>query len=408
MLVYGLGRVGGWALTQYHLQQAAGMLRDREFTAALGPLGRARWSAASDPDVWLLSARTARRAGQLDHAAEWLQTAEARGARPRAVQIERLLLRVQQGRWSEEAEEALHALLRTTRTDYSVVAEVLTGEYMRLYRFPDARKVLDRWVELFPADVEAWLRRGWVGEHQLAFDAAVADYRQALALDPIRDPVRVRLAELLLKLRRPAEAVTELDAIRDPAAHGATVPLLRARCFRELGQPDRAAEALDTLAGDDNQLPRAVAERGQIAMARGAFAAAEPLLRQALTGLPRDRELIYVLQQSLSRQGKTRDAETVARTLAEVDADGRRIRDLLARIDREPADAGLRYEVAGVFLRNGVPDDAVRWLRLTLELDPAHRAAHERLAECYERQGQAERAATHRAAARRLAESPAR
>src|SRR5207245_1421284 len=97
--------------------------------------------------------------------------------------------------------------------------------------------------------------------------------------------------------------------------------------------------------------------------------------------------------------------EQLNKTLKQIDADGRRMSEVLARLNSNPQSADLRFECAMLFLRNGVVEDAVHWLRLTVEAKPDHLQAHEQLAACYDRQGKTTEAAAHRAAARRLKEA---
>jgi len=71
---------------------------------------------------------------------------------------------------------------------------------------------------------------------------------------------------------------------------------------------------------------------------------------------------------------------------------------LMRQVLESPEDADVRCEVGRVFLRNGMAEDGVRWLRSALVHDPWHPGAHRALAEHHEALGQADRAATHRKA----------
>lgn len=390
-----------WGVWHHQYQAAVVDVRHRDFDKASEHLGRCRRAWPADGDTWLLSARTARRAGHFDAASGLLDEAKERKALPRLVLLERTLLHAQQGRFGE-LEDTLHDLLRASRVDYPFIAEVLTDEYMRTYRFPEARSLLNRWIELDGEDDEAHLRRGWVAEHQLDFDQAIRDYRHVLEREPTRDPIRLRVAEVLLGVRRLAEAVEELELIQGRPAVAVEAALLMARCQRELGRLDGADATLDALPDDDRQRPRVLAERGRVALGRGKLVVAEDLLRRALRDMPRERDVLNSLLQALARQGKSAEAEEVGRSLKAADADGRRMSELMKELGQKPTDAGLRYEVAQIFSRNNMTDDAVRWLKMTLEVQPEHAQAHEQLASCYEKQGDKGRATHHRALAHRL------
>jgi tetratricopeptide (TPR) repeat protein len=308
------------------------------------------------------------------------------------------------GQWefSPDVEERLREQLKTNRSDYPLIAEVLTGEFMRLYRLPEAREVLDRWVELDPEDTEPFVRRGWVAEHQLDFDAALADYGRVVAMDPQRLPIRMQIAEILFKLRKPAEAIPELKIVQQQQPEDPAVAVSLSRCYRELGEYDEALAALKSLPEAQRETAKVNAELGQIALVQEDFAQAETLLRAALADMPREREALYGLQQSLSRLGKTAEADEVQAILKQVDADGRRMGEVITGLTRNPDDADLRYEGACIFLRNGVKEDGLRWLEMTLAANPRHLEAHQRLAEHYEQEGMPDRAAVHREIVRKL------
>ena len=402
-LLLGVGLWYGicWGIWHHHSRALSRSLRHRDFDEALVHASWCRWAWASDGETWLLSARTARRAGRFDLADEWLDQAKERGARPRLVLLERTLLRAKGGHFGE-VEERLHDLLRASRLDYPFIAEVLTDEYMRQYRFSEARDLLNRWIDLSDEDIEPYLRRGWVAEHQLDLGQALSDYRVVLEHEPGRDPVRLRVAEILLKLRRPAQALEELTPLQQRGALSVEAALLVARCWRERSRLDEAEAALDALPDGERQVPRVLAERGHIALARGQGAGAEKLFRLALRDLPRESDLLYALQQALLRQGKTPEAEEVGRTRQDAEADTRRMTEVMSKLRLAPTDPELRFECAQIFLRNNMTDDGVRWLKLALEVRPEHQQAHEQLAACLEKQGAKEQAAYHRAAARRL------
>ena len=390
-----------WVVWTNSYRAATDAIRIRNWTEAERHLARCRWAWSGDPQTWLTSARVARRAGERKQALDWLDKAKQTGAREKDVRLERLL---DYGQWdfSPQVEELLREQLRLSRSDYPLIAEVLTGEFMRVYRLPEARELLDRWVELDPDDSEPLVRRAWVAERQLDFDAALADYRRVIAMEPQRIPVRRQIAEILFKLRKPAEAIPELKAVQQQQPEDAGVAVNLSRCYRELGEYDDALQALQALPEAQRGDGRVKAELGQIALAKEDFVQAESMLRAALEDTPRERETLYGLQQALSRLEKTEEAEEVQAILKQVDADGRRMGEVITGLTRDPSDADLRFEGACIFLRNGVKEDALRWLHMVLDANPRHLEAHQRLAEYYEQEGATDRAAVHRQVVRKL------
>jgi predicted Zn-dependent protease len=174
------------------------------------------------------------------------------------------------------------------------------------------------------------------------------------------------------------------------------------RCYRDLAEYDQALAALQQLPEDERDLASVKAELGQIALAKEDFVQAESMLRAALADMPRQREALYGLQQALSRLEKTEEAAEVQAVLKEVDADGRRMGEVITGLTRNPGDADLRVEGACIFLRNGVKEDGLRWLHMALDANPRHLEAHQRLAEYYEQEGASDQAALHRQVVRTL------
>lgn len=390
-----------WIVWTRQFQAAALPLRTRDYVAAEEHLAWCRWAWPSDPETWLISARNARRSGDRKQSQAWLEQAERAGASVKEVRLERLL-DYAQWEFSPDVEETLREQLKLSRSDYPLIAEALTAEFMRVYRLSEAREILDRWIELDPDDTEPYVRRAWVAEHQLDFDAAVMDYRRVLEAEPDRWQIRLRIADILFKLRKPAEAVPELERVKQQQPEDAVVAITLSKCYRELGKHSQAEDALNDLSKSIQAEARVRAERGLIALAQGDYAKAESLLRDALQDLPREREILYGLQQCLSQSGKIAEAEEVQRVLKEVDVDGRRMGEVITGLTRDPSNADLRFEGANIFLRNGIQEDGIRWLHMTLDANPRHVAAHERLAEEYEKAGKPDLAAIHEDIVRKL------
>ncbi|MDB5312471.1 MAG: tetratricopeptide repeat protein [Gemmataceae bacterium] len=379
------------------LRAAARAIEAREFETARPHIANARAVWPRDPALCLLEARTARRADQLADVGARLDEARRLGASGMDTLLEDQLLAAQRGGLAD-VEAKLRERQKAAPADYVLIAEVLTTELMRTYRLAEARGQLNGWLERAPDDFEGYLRRGWVAERQLDYPAAVADYRRVVALRPDRDAVRLRLAELLVQTNLAADAVPLLTDLYARSPADPAVVLAWARCRRELGELAEAAAVLDghTAAGGEEG-PEIIGEKGRLALQAGDLDAAERLLREANRRAPANRMLLYSLQMCLSRRGKAAEAAELANTLKTLDADTRRMGEIVAAVGGKPTDPGLRSEGGIIFLRNGLPDDGLRWLGLALELDPDHRPAHQALAEHFEKTGRPNLAAPHRA-----------
>jgi tetratricopeptide (TPR) repeat protein len=388
---------GGWyggrqAWGAYHWRRAREAADRRDFMAALDHLARCRALWPASAEVYLESARAARRAGRLDEAEDFLHACCDRQGAGAETSREWLFLAARRGRFLE-LEEDLRAGLKPGRPDWLLTLEVLTGELMRANRLLEAKAYLDRWVACLPDDVEGWLRRAWVLEHLLDLDGARADYEQVLARAPERHAVRLHLAEILVQAKRVREARPHLEVLEQHLPEDHTVRLCRARCEHLMGNVQVARDLLDALLRDFPHDGQALGERGLLALGEGEVEQAEALLRQACEAAPHDQAVHFNLLRCLERRGKTEEAARVRAELERIDSDRHRMGDLVLEIMRRPRDADLRCEAAGIFLRNGLREDGRRWLETALEVDPRHPGARRALARYYEEEGRLDLAA---------------
>jgi tetratricopeptide (TPR) repeat protein len=398
--------VGREAWARYHWRAAETAADRRDFQAALAHLACCRSAWPDRAEVRLHEARNSRRAGSLDDADAHLHAyRDLQGISPEGT-LERLLLTAQRGPFAD-VEEPLRARYRPDTTDGLLIAEVVSACLMRANRLQEARQYLDDWLRRRPDDTEALVRRGWVLEHLFDFPGACRDYQHLLDLDPGREPVRLRLAEDLMQSERAAEALPHLEELRRRLPDDSAVRLCWIRCQVQIGRLDEARAALDALLASGSPSAQVLGERGAVALAEGAVEQAEGWLRQARALAPHDRAINYQLLLCLERLGKSEQAAEVRREVQQIDADQKRLSQLTVEVMRRPHDAALRHEVAGIFLRNGLRAEYLRWLLTAVEADPRHRPSHEALVRYYEEEGQPGLAAPHRAALEQRAQSGA-
>jgi tetratricopeptide (TPR) repeat protein len=351
-----------------------------------------------DARTRLLAARAARRSGLLEEARQHLDRCPPSPETLEDRQLERILLQVQRGGLAD-LDKLLLEEVQLEHPQSPAILEVLTREWMRTYQLGEAQHALEVWRQLRPRDPEPLVRHGWVAEHRLRKLEAVDDYRQALALDPDRDPVRQRLAEILLDLKLGGEAAGQYEHLARKWPEDPAVLLGLARCRFQQARLDEAEQLLDDLLARHPELPAALGERGRLALARGQTERAEAWLRRAVAARPHDQELLYHLVLCLQRQDRQAEAREYADRMRQIDDDVRRMGDLMQQVFKAPKSAPLRHEIGALFLRDGFEEDGVNWLRTALEQDPGYRPAHQALAEYYQRTGQLELAARHRQAA---------
>jgi Flp pilus assembly protein TadD len=394
----GLG-LGGYAAAQFlwpedPLREAEAALARYDFEAAQQQLAAYLRERPDDAAAHFVAARADRYRGEFARASEHLRLARRLGYPDAAVELEHLLLRT-----SQHPDPTALAQLRTRASaggpDTPAILEVLTQAYIDTYQLREAVGALDQLLELRPANVKALLGRGRVKERLFDFGAAAQDYRAALDVDPQANEVRARLAAVLLIHGKPDEAAAEFEGLRQ--RQGDTPAVLRglARCRRQQGRLPEAMGLLDRVLAEAPDDAVALTERGKVALELGRPAEAESSLRRAVLLAPHNREARHSLYQCLRLTGPSEEAAAALKGYRQLDADLRRLDKVTSAVVANPADLAMRCEAADLFFRLGEPEEAVRWLRAVLVLDPQHAEAHRALARHFRAAGQPDLAAEH-------------
>ena len=135
---------------------------------------------------------------------------------------------------------------------------------MRELRTGAALVCLDRWLELEPRTARALHWRGRTLERLHQMDKAIADFQQALELDPRRWGCRLRLSRLLLDRHNAEEALPHLEELQRGHPDDPEVLVALAQCRQLQGEELQALQLLDqTLASHPNFFD-ALVLRGQL------------------------------------------------------------------------------------------------------------------------------------------------
>ena len=396
----------------------------------------------TDPDIYLRTARVARRLGNFEEADRCLHQCARFHGNPSEVELERLFLNLDRRNPNLEPRIVLETLRRAPEdhADLPEALEKLSKSCLDDYRLQDALAALTLWIERQPNGVQPLLLRGWVLE-QLAPNPqpALPDYRRAVELEPDNDVVHLRLAEALVKTKQSAQALPELEALQRRHPASPVVLLNLSLCRADLGDSQEAAQLLDTLLSpqrlaqvqelserlrSDRPLPheieaadwyrqgmmqapygsrnqahyvvdlyiQALVERAKLA-ARNKGDGAQ-FLRQAVKLDPFDYAANYQLALCLEQRGEQAEARRLQTKLAEIRADQQRMSEAAAQVLGNPHDPAPRCIAAEILLRNGQPQEAMRWLRGALQENPNYPQAV-RLLTVYQRlRLQSNRAAT--------------
>jgi tetratricopeptide (TPR) repeat protein len=386
-----------WPELDYRAARAA--LREHDDAAARAALVRYLEAHPRHAEAHLLMARLDRRAGDYVNASRHLEACQYFGGSAEAVQLERALALVQKGSPDQRLAALCAEHLARADEDEYYILEALSQGLTKQYRLDDALTHLNRMLTLQPDCAYALRGRAWIYSQKQQYDAAEADYRRVLELDPDDTGSHLGLAHILLDVRHAnreaADQYERLWAIRKDA----TVARGLARSWRNSGRQDEARRLLDEWLKANPADVVALTERGLLALDDGATQQAVALLRQAAARAPYLIEAHYGLYLGLTRLGKKAEAVACQARLDEAKQQSKKDREALAvlsgQMRKAPDDADLRCQFAEIMLRQG-DEEGLRWLHFNLRQHPDHRPSHLALADYYDRNGQTNLAAEHR------------
>jgi tetratricopeptide (TPR) repeat protein len=209
--------------------------------------------------------------------------------------------------------------------------------------------------------------------------------------------MRVRLAETLGELNETDEAIRHLQRCADETPNDAALFAVWAKCLTKQGHTDQARAVLQRALRIASMHFEALRQLGELELAEGDFPAALSPLQAAASQRPYDATTRNALGKTLAALGKSGEARPHLEYAAAADAALSRMERELRLVAERPQDQGLRYRIGMTLLRYGPPADGVKWLNTVLELNSHHQATHRALATYYERTGNRQQAAEHRA-----------
>ncbi|HZV04843.1 MAG TPA: tetratricopeptide repeat protein [Gemmataceae bacterium] len=403
LLVIGAGAASAFLWSQYQLDAARKALGRYAFDEAQHHLDlclKVRWRS---PAVHFLAAQTARRRDDYEEAEKHLEECIRLGGMTPEIALEKMLASAQQGDFDRD-ETSLRARTTADDPDAVLVLEALAKGYAS--RFWDSNTIvcLNFLLERQPAHplamlmrARAWENRARKGEMERDQDA-LRDYEKAVEL-ALSFEARQGLAGTLYRVGRPWEAALLYERLRSLQPANPALLLGLARCRYNLHEVDEARQLLDSLLEEHPKDAGGLLERGRLALHAGQFEDAEKWLRRAAAAAPRyNSEAQRLLCRCLEAANKTAEARACLDELREREAKVIDVERLIARANREPQNAELRYQIALELMSQGREEDAVGYLYLILQQDRQNGPARQALADYFERTGQLARAARQRRA----------
>ncbi len=401
LLLAGLAAPQLWA--QYHLRAARAEV-DRGHNAAAGRHLRAvRTIHPDNREALLLSARVARKSGAWDDAEAALDRYSQLYGDDEQLVFERLLMRVTHGEL-ESTIPLLKARIDGGGPDARAAREAIVAGLLYMYRWAEAERYLNAWLEEAPDDTSALLLRGQMFEQQNLSSVALLSFQRVIELDPEHLESRFRAATILLQLRRGDEALAHIPYLREQLPDNPEIQVQWARALALQGRNAEARAAIEDCLRRFPDYPSALTERGRFAMLDGDEPAAEVDFAHALRFDPGDISTRDQYALVLARNGKTAEAEREREEVKRLAADYQRISELSqGPLQSRPNDPSVPHEIGLIALRSGQPVDAIRWFKLALQIDPNYLPTHQTLAAYYHETDSPALAAKHRAMARSLA-----
>lgn len=357
---------------------------------------------ARQPDsaqAWLWQARLGLALSQPKEASDALMKAESLQAPADQALLVRQIAAALAGRFAE-AEPALRAAYNRPGPTDPLLSEALARIYLESYDFPRAAIVLARWKREAPANAKPFL---WSAEVDLRTnkpDEALADYRAALALDPLSKRGRLGLADALReskKLDEAAQAYAEYLKLApdDPLGH------YGAGCVAaDQGRTDEALAELQRSIDLNPKLAGAYYRMADLQIRQARFAEALKHLESARRIDPYDLETRNSLALVLNQLGRTAEAKVEVQTARQLRQELDTLLAAQARLVKAPKEMESQLVIMRWMFTHGKPAEGVRWGEAILKDHPFDATVCSELADYYDKSGNPGLANSYRAMAR--------
>jgi Flp pilus assembly protein TadD len=392
-LVFYLAALQIWA--SYHNRAAQLALAQHDFEKAQAHLALCLEVRPHSGETQFEAARAARRAGRYREADRYLRACKDLKWVPEATDLEYVLLEIQRGNLKANEMIATDWVQRG-HPDSVLILEALGQGYLKNYDLMRAIDCLTLLLTKDPDNVQALVRRGDAFERMRSMDKAIADYRKAVDLDPENEEAQRLLAMFLIASHHAVDAVAHFEKLYERLPGDPEIILGLAQCKHELGQTEEAHRLLDLVLTANPRDPKALAERGKLALNRGDFDQAESWLRKAADLAPFEQANIFSFVLCLEHQGREKEAKKWRARLDQIEVDLDRMKDVMTRLRASPKDPMLRLEAGKLLIQNGQDQEGLRWLDSALQQDPTHRPTRDFLAQYFEKRGDVGRAKHYR------------
>ncbi len=393
----------GWAVWMFVEQSQVRRYRGRaesalaafDFKGALTEVQRAISWRAGEADLWLLGSQAARREGNLDEAAQFLKEYRRLAGSTPEGRLESALLEAQKG----DIESHVYELLPKVDAGHPAAEQILeafTVGAVEVYRFDQAGFWIHHLLEKFPRNPVGRLTQARMDDVMNKKARALETCRALVEDFPENYGARLLLAGLTVRAQKYGEAAEIYEKLLADQPGDLKAQLGFVKCLTLMGENERAENLANQMAQDHPESGDALLEASRLAQGSGQMEKAAEMLEKAVRLAPNDHEIQYQLSLCLERLGRKEEARQHLEAFRKVEADMVRLDTLLKEVVNNPRDPRPRLEAGNICLRNGQPDEGIRWLQGALEIAPNDAATHAALANFYQSLGDENLANYHR------------
>jgi len=393
------GLVLAWGAVQWRPLSVSWQLHSARALLDLGDSSRVSQALAvlrslegrEQPDraeLLFLLGRALRRNGELKPAFAMFRQAQTAGWPAREVEEQVQLGMFQGGRFDQPGPTLDQLIARNNSDPFAYeLYEALSKGYLHAYRFVEAQRSLDFWIEWRPQDAEPRIWRAGIWEKMDKWEQAVEEYQGILKHNPDHYEARLSIARVQMS------HLNSVDAARDgfeeclrrrPNDIGAILGL--AECERRLADPDAAEarlRALELRPLSDDQKTGVWMQLGQILMERRELPEAIALLRKVVDAEPHNSAAMYTLGLAHASAGQQAEAEQWFQASKKLDEQFTRLTDITIILASQPNQPDLRWEAGQILMDQGLHREGADWMATALMFDPDHLKTHRSLARYY-------------------------
>jgi tetratricopeptide (TPR) repeat protein len=395
---------------QYHYRAARQALEQFQAESASAHMAACLRAWPQSGEIHLLAARAERLANHVEGTEAELEACRLLNVPLHDITRERAMLRAQNGDL-DSVEKFLRNDVELGHPDTIFILEAMVRGAIRVYRLNLAKHCLKLWLERQPDSVQAFLLRARMWELVHNYQDAVSDYQHVVEIDKNNTEARLGMANCLLELAQPSEALVYLEGLARQHADDPQILVRLACCLNSLNRAAEAQTILDGVLANHPDMTPALQGRAQVALQQGDPEEAERFARQSMALDPYDYQVNYLYYQCLKQNGKFKEAEAQFVQMEKLKNGILRMQELANhKLQAAPNDPALLCEMGTLCIEMGQGEVGLGWLLSALQKAPNFKPAHVALAHYYEQIGDGQRAAIHRRLAANVpgnADSPA-